>query len=729
MEYVKLEDYQYIKNKYNAARWLRQDENFDPSTGKDGQQIKRDILQNDELNAYLPHSIRMAKAFAYVLKNTRIACSPHDKFPSINTVDRPLFATLASRWEGEVHAMMPELSKKRDALEANGTFTYWPDYSHSVPVWERIFSLGFYGLLQESEKTRTMQPRTDEETAFFDSIKIAYEAIIEFIGRLVKQAEEDSSPRLAENLAAIQYAPPKTFYQALLVDYLYFMICEHINGMQVRSLSNFDKMFYPFYRSGIENGVSEEEMRSDLAYFFLQFTAINNYFNQPVFLGGCKENEETVINEFSYVFLDVYDKMGIFNPKIQIKVAKSTPKDFLLKALDMIRRGNNSIVFVNDAILRESLMRLGVSAKEARECDVKGCYEHNVQGGIGSEMNYLNLLKPLEYVFYDGCDALTGERFGLPMPLENLFTFEDFYEAYKKQLCHLIDQCMEISNAYDEYLDWIHPQPMLSATIPNCLQSGKDALGGGALNYLAVLGCGFIADLADSLVAVKKYVYDKKALSLSEFKEMLDNNYEGNEKFRLRLFNDPDKFGNDKDLPDSLAVDISKFVNEYVSAKATNPKRGGHWTITFHSARRCYEDGALTAATPNGRKKGEELSKNVSAAMGQNREGATAAILTATKFDAAAYVGDTALDLGLLPSAVQGDDGLEAMYGLLTTFVERGGHALQINVFSADTLREAQKHPEKYQDLQIRVCGWNVLWNNINKTEQEGFIRQAESLI
>jgi len=141
-----------------------------------------------------------------------------------------------------------------------------------------------------------------------------------------------------------------------------------------------------------------------------------------------------------------------------------------------------------------------------------------------------------------------------------------------------------------------------------------------------------------------------------------------------------------------------------------------------------YTQGAKTAASANGRRLGEELSKNCSASMGQCREGATAAILSATELDAAVSPSDFALDLGLLPSAVRGDEGLDAMYGLVKTFQKRGGHAIQINVFDADTLRDAQKKPEKYADLQIRVSGWNVLWNNISKEEQDGFIRQAEVL-
>ena len=210
--------------------------------------------------------------------------------------------------------------------------------------------------------------------------------------------------------------------------------------------------------------------------------------------------------------------------------------------------------------------------------------------------------------------------------------------------------------------------------------------------------------------------------------DILDNNFDGEEKWRLILFNDKDKYGNDKELPDAFVKELIDFVVQYVSGKPNARGEGGKWNCNFHVARESYQQGIYTSASPDGRKKGEELSKNVSASMGQNREGATAAILSATKIDATNFTGDAALDLGLLPSAVKGEEGLEAMYGLLQTFIARGGHAIQINVFNAETLREAQVYPEKYQDLQIRVCGWNVLWNNINKEEQDGFIRQAESL-
>ena len=156
-------------------------------------------------------------------------------------------------------------------------------------------------------------------------------------------------------------------------------------------------------------------------YFFLQFTAIGHAMNNPVYLGGDNEDGSTIINELSYVFLDVFDKMGIYNPKIQIKVNGNTPKSFLLKALDMIRRGHNSIVFVSDATMRAALMRDGFSEEEARTCDVKGCYEYAVQGAFSCEMNYLNLVKPLEYALHKGYDGVTGVFAGLSSKSERVY--------------------------------------------------------------------------------------------------------------------------------------------------------------------------------------------------------------------------------------------------------------------------------------------------------------------
>ena len=741
MEYIKNEDYAYIAGKYHgnvpfnnmSARFIRNDKLFSACTGMAPADILEGILQQDEALKKLPHPVRKAHAFAYVLKNTRISCDNRDLFPAINMVDRPLNQTVIAAWRKEVFCdIIPEIEERRAHLERNGIVTIWPDYDHSVPVWERLFGLGFSGILRESEEARAKKENmTEEQTAFFDGIHITYTAILHFIARLEAQAEKQNNPRMAKALKNIKENPPASFYEALLVDYLYFMLCEHIEGLQVRSLSNFDRVFYSFYKKDLENGVSEEQIRKDLAYFLLQFVAIDNYWGQPVYLGGCKEDESTQINELSYLFLDVYDKMGIYNPKIQIKIADSTPKEFMLKALDMIRRGHNSIVFIGDATIRKALENVGYSPEQARLCDIKGCYEYSVQGSYNSpSMNYVSLLKPLEYALHAGCDGVTGVFAGLESPKADEYeNFEAFYDAYKAQLSRIIDEVIAITNGFELYLSYINPQSMLSATIPTCLERAKDAMHGGAASNGSGMMFGFMADIADSLSNIKKYVFDSRQLSLAQLRDLLDQNYAGNEIWRRRFLADKDKYGNNKDLPDRFAKDVSEFVCSKVCGRPNSEERGGKWNVGFHVARQSYVQAPHTAASPNGRLKGDELSKNLSASMGMNREGATAAILSITKIDATQFTSDACLDLGILPSAVKGEDGLLAMYGLLMTFIKRGGHAMHINVFDAETLRKAQREPEKYKDLQIRVCGWNVLWNNISKEEQDGFIRQAEGLI
>ena len=739
MEYIKQSDYDYIINKYHDTakpfdplkRFLRRDELFSPDTGLAPEEILAGIAKRDERICELPTPIRKAEALRYVLESTRISCDPRDIFPAINMVDRPLRSTLIDKWRKEIFlGNVPEVDARRKQLERDGIVTIWPDYDHSVPVWERLFALGLSGILQESERIRKSQPRDAEQEAFFEGIKRTYEAVLMFLDRLEKLAKStDGSQKMAHALQNLRHEPPKTFYEGLLLSYLYFMIEEHVSYLQVRSLSGFDRLYLELYRNDLARGVSEQELRRDLAYFLLQFTAIGNYWNQPLFLGGENADGSTVINELSYLVLDVYDKMGIYCPKIQIKLADSTPRDFVCKALDMIRRGHNSVVFVSDATIRRALMRVGVTAEQARTCDLKGCYEYSPVGSFGCGMNYLNLLKPLEYTLHEGCDGVTGAFSGMQSPpLAAYTTFDRLLTEYKRQLRHLIDLTVETVNGFEDYLAQINPQSMLSATIPTCLERGRDALAGGAVSNGSTLQSGFLADAADSLLMIRKYVYERGELTLEELVAMLDADFAGNERWAIKLRLDREKYGNNKERPDALAKEILDFVISNTVGRPNAKKRGGAWNCGFHVARQSYDQGKKTAASPNGRRLGEELSKNVSPSMGQDREGATAAILSATKIDASSFTCDAAVDIGLLPSAVKGEDGLAAMYGLLLTFMKRGGHAIQFNTFNADLLRDAQAHPDKYADLQIRVCGWNVLWNNINKQEQDGFIRQAESL-
>lgn len=740
MKYLTSAEYDFVMNKYHDTakpfnrfdRFVRRDELFDPTSGDSAEEIYAALEELFKQKDQYPRPVHKALATRYVLENTRILTDPRDMFPLVNMIDAPVNRVFVGGYRREVLSeKLSQVNAQRIRYEKEGAVTIWPDYSHTVPDFERLFSLGFVGILAESEKARVSHASDESKEAFFEGIRITYEGVLSLVRRLALLAEKTvGCEKMEKALTSLLKGAPSTFYEALLLTYIYFMVSEHMEYLQVRSLSHFDRLLYPFWKRDLENGVHEAELRRTLAFFLLQYASIDNYWNQPVFLGGEKIDGTTQINPLSYAFLTVYDELGIFNPKVQIKLSKSAPKDFVLKALDMIRRGHNSIVFVVDETVRRSLERTGVSKEDACRANITGCYEYSAESAFEAAMNYLNLLKPLEFLLHGGKDGVSGRETGYPTPkIEELTSFEILFEEYKKQCALFVDRVVEIVNTYENIFDEMCPTSLLSATYASCLEKGKDAIVGGAKYNGSCIMFGFIADAVDSLTMLKKYVYDRREISLSAFVSMLDADYEGNEKWRLRLLADRDKYGNNKDLPDGIAKELTAFLSACLEGRPNAPRREGRWGAGFHVARMSYTQAPMTLASPNGRRRGEELSKNGSPSMGQNREGATAAILSATKIDASSFSSDYALDLGLLPSAVKGEDGLEAMYALLRTFADRGGHALHINVFDADTLRDAQSHPEKYRDLQIRVCGWNVLWNDIVKAEQDGFIRQAEALV
>jgi formate C-acetyltransferase len=328
---------------------------------------------------------------------------------------------------------------------------------------------------------------------------------------------------------------------------------------------------------------------------------------------------------------------------------------------------------------------------------------------------------------HEGHDGVNGKFMGLKSPnVSEINTFEQFYDEFKKQLKHSAEMVTETVNEFEGYLSYINPQSMFSGTSISCLNNAKCAMAGGTEFNDSDLEIGGFADICDSLAMIKKYVFDKKMLTLSELKAMLDEDFKGNEIWQKRFLADPDKYGNNKELPDFFAKDIVDYLVDIFKDKKN--ARGGKWMFCFHIAEFIFYMADKTLASPNGRNRGVQLSKNMASSMGQNREGVTAAILSNTKTALDKVCGNTTLDIGILPSAVNGEDGLEAMYGLLNTFVNRGGNSLNINVFNSDILKKAQDEPEKYQDLQIRVSGWNVLFSKMSKEEQDGYILQAEGL-
>ncbi|MBQ5927012.1 MAG: hypothetical protein IIX01_03710, partial [Clostridia bacterium] len=390
--------------------------------------------------------------------------------------------------------------------------------------------------------------------------------------------------------------------------------------------------------------------------------------------------------------------------------------------------GSLENVFCNEDTIVKALMRSGATYEKALDGVVKGCYEYAVKGeSVGISFNTFNALKPVELVFFNGKDLKTGIKLGLDTGnVEDFKTFEEFYKAYLQQFSFLINNSLICLDALERRIANVNPAPLYSATVPLCVETMTDALDGGIKNVSDMLLNGF-GTAIDALMAVYELVFERKQTTLKELKTALSQNWDGFETLRLKALLCKHKYGANDEIADFYACALHRFfADSFASRKNTH---GSYYEYELHSALAFIDQGRNTAATPDGRKAGEETSKNGSPTMGADRRGVTALIRSATKLDLTLADSGACLDVMLHPSAVSGKDGLDSFYAVVDTYMQQGGASVHFNILNADLLRDAQKNPQKYRNLQVRVCGWNVLWNNMRKAEQDAYILRAENVV
>lgn len=723
------QDRHYIERKYHDPEKSFNSHNrrayhgydYDSSTGMSDEEIEEGLKKLDLSG--LSHPVAKARAIRFVLENTRIDCNEHDYFVGLYTWNQQAMAVTMNLWKKEIfEGNLQEQIAVSKRLNRSGAVAIWPDFDHVVPDWDSLMKLGFAGILKRAQKYRTLHGAESKD--FFDGIEETYTAVLDFVDRLYRHACTLTHPKAgayAQCLLHLRDGAPTDTYEALQLIYLYFMISESVDFYQARSLGNgLDATLYPFYCRDLETGhYTRGELREFLAYFLMQWSAIGNYWGQPLYLGGTDAQGGTLINDLSHDIVEVYGELGIYNPKIQIKYNKNIPQEFLFKVLDQIRAGRGGFVFCCEPGMMKAVMGYGATHEEARTMDIRGCYETGVRAKeVCTGTGYVNPLKAVWYAMTDGYDSVSGEQVGLHTGDPK--SFEEFYGAFLKQYEYLIDQTVWIANAWDPYMEAINPSSLYSATVEVSLQNGRDGYGGGVkFNNSALLNCG-LATAVDALMAVWEFVYEKKELTLAEFRTVLDQNWEGAEALRTKVRNSPHKYGNGDELTDRYAEAVSRFFCAKVNGRKNG--RGGVYKAILHSALQFIRQGQKTGATPDGRKAGEEISKNGSPAPGMDRNGVTALIRSATKLDPPQYMESFCLDVMLHASAVEGERGNFILKSLLDAYMEQNGQSMQFNVMDEKTLRDAQIHPEKYRNLQVRVCGWSVLWSDLSLAEQEAYL-------
>ena len=700
----------------------------DPTTGRTYVQLSNDVVRlAADWERTEDWKVVKARLFAYCLDNMSIDVSEHDWFPASTSWSRygrvmnKMLWARADRIDADSAAM-------REIREGNrrGDWNCWHDFDHSVPDWDAVIPLGFTGLRERMLKYR-------KDTPFYRGLEITADAILRGIGRY-----EDLARR---KLAAGQYAPakrermekeiaslhrlrtdvPRTAYDVMQFIFIYWVFCEQYDNFQVRSLSNIDRILTPYYDADIAAGrTTEREFREQFKHFLWQWGSIDNYWGQPVYMGGTKADGSTEYNHLSKIILDVADEEALPTPKFQLKIADNTPAWLLEKTLDMARR-HRSLVFCGEKGMKFIRKTYAPDATDddLRQLIVAGCYEFGFRDGYnGTGIGHVNALKPIECMLRDVRDG------ALPEPRD----FQAFKQEYLKRLEAVSVRCRELACEGERHLAEINPADMFSLATEYAVRTGKDAFAeGGCLrgNGSTILQTG-IGTAVDALLAVKELVYEN-GMGLKELGEIMARNWEGQESLRTRMLRSKRKWGNNDPEANALCGEIAKTMSRAINGHPN--LKGGKFSLSGHCAKQFIDLGRKTGATPDGRKAGDEMSKNLSPTMGADTEGVTALIATLGTLDARDFPGDFPLDVMLHPSAVAGEKGLKVLEAIIKTYFDNNGCAIHFNIVDAEELKDAQAHPEKYENLQIRVCGWNVRWNDLPRREQDEYIRRAECIM
>jgi formate C-acetyltransferase len=536
---------------------------------------------------------------------------------------------------------------------------------------------------------------------------------------------------------------PRTFWEAL--QYYWFVhiaVTTELNTWDSFNPGRLDQHLYPFYKRDLESGLITEEFAKELLQsFWIKFN------NQPappkvgvtaqesntytdfclINLGGVNENGEDATNELTYLLLDVIEEMRLLQPSSMVQVSKKNPDRLLKRALKIIKTGfGQPSIFNTDAIIQE-LTRQGKSIIDARLGGASGCVE---AGAFGKESyiltGYFNLPKILELTLYNGFDSRTQKQIGLKTGDPNSFiTFDEFYNAFEKQLNHFIDIKIKgnlvIERIYAQYM----PAPFLSILIDDCIKKGKDYNDGGArYNSSYVQGVG-IGTITDSLASIKYNVFEKNFFTMQEMIDTLKNNFQDKNNIRKKLINETPKYGNDDDYADNITRQV--FESYFKAIDGRPNTKGGHFRVNLLPTTCHVYFGSVLGATPDGRFAKEPVSEGISPVQGADVNGPTSVIKSASKIDHL-RTGGTLLNQKFTPNFLSTEEGIEKVLYLIRSYFRMDGHHIQFNVVDADTLRDAQKHPEKYRDLIVRVAGYSDYFVDLGEDLQNEIIRRTEHM-
>lgn len=567
--------------------------------------------------------------------------------------------------------------------------------------------------------------------------------------RLEELAAEEKDPvrkkeleKMAMICRRVPAHAPTTVHEALQhYWFIHLGVVTELNPWDSFNPGRLDQSLYPLYKKQLEEGtVTQEEVYEMLQSFWVKF---NNHPSPPkvgvtaeesntytdfclINVGGVKEDGSDGVNEMSYILLDVIREMRLLQPSSMIQVSKKNPDRFIRAAVEIIKTGfGQPSVFNTDALVQE-MLRAGKDVRDARNGGCSGCVE---TGAFGTEAyiltGYFNLPKILELTLNDGFDKRTGKQIGLKTGTATDYrTYEELFAAYKAQVQHFMRIKLTGNNIIERIFMKYMPVPFLSVLIEDCIRNGKDYMCGGARynsSYVQGVGLGSITDM---LTALRYHVYDKKTIAMETMEKALANDFKGFEELQYQLVYHTPKYGNDDDYADEQEVQVFDMYYDVLSGRKS-PRGGADYRVNMLPTTCHVYFGKVTGATPDGRNAWKVLSEGISPVQGADTNGPTAVIRSAAKIDHI-KTGGTLLNQKFTPSLLSTEEGCNNLVHLIRAYFRMDGHHIQFNVVDADTLREAQKHPEDYRDLIVRVAGYSDYFNDLGEDLQNEIICRTE---
>lgn len=727
---------------------------------------------------------------------------------SISEDTRKKLREVHKYWKGKTTSelalsyMAPEAAA---AIEHN-IFTpgnyFYNGVGHVTVQYEKVLEIGLEGIIKEAAQELAGCNVGDGDYArkhcFLEAVIMSCAAVIGYAGRyavLARQEADSCTDRarkeellqIASNCERVPAKGARSFHEACQSFWFIQQLLQMESSGHSISPGRFDQYMYPFYQKDMEAGkITRDEAQELVDCIWVKLNDLNKARDaasaegfagyslfQNLIVGGQNENGEDVTNDLSFLCIWASAHVFLPQPSLSVRVWNGTPHELMVEAARLTRTGIGLPAYYNDEVIIPSLMNRGLTLEDARTYNIIGCVEPQKAGKTEGwhDAAFFNMCRPLELVFSNGKDK--GEQIGPATgTVEQMGTFEEFYEAYKKQMEYCISLLVNADNAIDTAHADRCPLPFLSCMVDDCMKRGKTVQEGGAVyNFTGPQGFG-IANVADSLYAIRKLVFEEKKVTLAEYKKALALNYgkgfdaitvqemtkeiikelvkagqqpsqaqiagivkgimdtEIPDKDRelcerlLAMIEEIPKYGNDIEEVDMFAREVAYTYTKPLQ-NYRNP-RGGIFQAGLYPVSANVPLGAQTGATPDGRLAHTPVADGVSPTAGRDINGPTATANSVSKLDHGIASNGTLLNQKFHPSALSGDEGLNNFVALIRSYFDQKGSHMQFNVVDRNTLLDAQKYPEKYQHLVVRVAGYSALFTTLSRSLQDDIIRRTQ---